>query len=193
MDIHNRKLEILDRIIIALRVNGAIVERKTIAPRVLKIDDETSANLDEQHYLEVNGVSTQSLINFSEDQERVSRVRSVGNGKVRVKLGLYGAYSIETKQYPERKNGTHDYEAIAKYIIDYVNTVHDRVRRNNIKTENETNLAILLEEIGFFPDGALIVQGSDKEDMVTVTMKPQNMSLSDFKKFHTYWMSFLWN
>lgn len=119
------------------------------------------------------------------DLRHTSRFRSEPTGKVSVTYGEYG----NRTRFPQRKDGTHNYEEIAK-LISY--DIEQENQKNKMARAVDGNKAVVISlrnEFGM-PEhsyGAMKIGASanpDKPVFITIEIK-QAMTVADARKLHT--------
>ena len=108
--------------------------------------------------LYVDGVDVTNQIDLVERREHISSWRSKATGKFNVTVGDYGA----RKTFPERKNGSHNYQAIGAELISYAARVNRRKAAERQTRSNETAVADIRAEFGLKNYGA-VQASSDPE------------------------------
>lgn len=112
------------------RVTRELPARKAIAaavkaPHVATVDEDTGE-------ITIDGYTMGYWLEFSEEHTSVSAWRSRPNGKVRIKTGDFGS----RRSFPQRKDGTHNYEEIAAELTRYAvrrsleSAAQDMTRKN---------------------------------------------------------------
>lgn len=117
---------------------GALGCLQTIEPR-----------FDEEHLRWVPSTLTspkgyQFYVSIKEQRQHLSSWRSAPTGKLRIIAGDFG----ERTNYPERKDGSFNYEAIAQYIVTAMRASRRRQTMNANQAANKHTAEVLREELG---------------------------------------------
>lgn len=138
MEAH-RKAEMEKRIARELPIYRGItnaLQRKTAAGEVTL--DETTLTLT------VKGTNASWRLSIDTEYERGSRWSARPTGKLRVVVGDFG----DRTSYPQRKDGTHNYDAIADKLLAHANAVLARQSAEQVKRTNTVIAERLVQELG---------------------------------------------
>lgn len=121
--------------------------------------------------LEVPPFSSLALLSITEERSRVTSFRSVANGKYRVTYGSHGSKN----NFPQRKDGSFNYAAIAQLIKNDVARAEIKARQAAVQGKNKETtdrLAKHLDVVSY--DSAYRLTPSSVEDkpcFVTIDIK----------------------
>lgn len=93
----------------------------------------------------IDEVDVQYVLDITEERTHLSSWRSKPTGKLRVTVGDYG----NRVSYPQRKDGSFNYEAIANALCHYANGQNHKTKLEAQQKENASAAAALTNE--FFP------------------------------------------
>lgn len=131
----------------ALRVDklAATVDVVESSKSVLETDSGPQVNWTAPHIsAKLNGADVYTFIAFEGERTRISSWRSQANGKMRMSVGHYG----ERTSYPQRKDGSFNYEAAAQHIVNCVHKAHYEAKAKAAVANNWRALTSMKEEFG---------------------------------------------
>jgi hypothetical protein len=149
-----------------------------IAAAATRGDRKIRHDLDEGH-IYIDGVDTHYWIDITEDRNRQSPWRSTPNGRTRITVGVYG----ERKSYPQRKDGTHNYEAIAGELLIRADHAIATAKWNNQQRSNEAPVKNLAAELSMASYQHILraSQVADMPVLVNITIA-RAMTVADAKR-----------
>lgn len=106
---------------------------------------------------------------FSEEKTRISKWRSKGNGRLRCAVGDYG----ERQSFPQRKDGTFNYESIAITLRNLAYRRWARAKAEQAERDNKNAVMAVRKHVGLKADGY-----SYNITASAVTEKPVNIKFS---------------
>lgn len=115
----------------AARVVRELPARKAIvaaveAPHAASLNEETGE-------IVIDGVTVGYALDFKEERTQISSWRSRPNGKTRITVGGYG----DRRSFPQRKDGTHNYEEIASALVAYAVRKNAQATAQNVTEQNK--------------------------------------------------------
>lgn len=98
--------------------------------------------------LVIDGVEVRYVLSFREDWTKGYGVMSRGakpTGKYRIVVGNYGS---DRRQFPQRKDGTHNYVEIARLLVDYVDRTKTKANLERTRQKNKRYVEGLVSDLG---------------------------------------------
>lgn len=168
----------------AARVARELPARKAIAAKVNALPTHHVATVNEETgELTIDGVTMGYWLEFSEERTKVSSWKTRPNGKVRITVGQWG----ERRSFPQRKDGTHNYEEIASELVAYAAKRNAVDAASKLYEQNKPLAKALREELGLseYYGPMKIEPSSNKADRVAVKIEV-NATMSPAKARETY-------
>ena len=152
------------------RNRSRYVYRSAIVVAARELGAEASTEQDTNR-LYLDGIEVGSWISFVEERTHITRYRSQKNGKLRITAGAFG----ERTSYPQRKDGTHSYNAIAAQLRGFARRKITSDAMERMKAKNQREAAAIIEEFKLSDYQGLIAPSPHTEGMVNL----------DFTKLYT--------
>lgn len=150
-----------ERSITLHKIAGAVVLRGTgNEAEVIEADGK----------LLIDGVDTAYYLDFVQERSHQSSWRSTPNGKMRLTVGDYG----DRVSFPQRKNGSHNYDEIARLLIGIAARKNAAAKAEDNRRGNKQTVAGLAAEL--FPNDK-----NGYQDVVTASSDPQAPIRFSFK------------
>lgn len=127
-----------DRVRSEAKYKKAIVKALESQTELDVVYDETSGKIS------IGGVSTDYVITIEQERTSYSRFSSRPTGKTRIVVGDYG----DRTSYPQRKDGGHNYEAIADKLVNYAERKIAQDRANFQARVNQSKVDEVIEATG---------------------------------------------
>lgn len=117
--------------------------------------------------IKISGIKYLHLV-VDEERKHISRWRSETTGKFRIKLGDYG----NRRSFPQRKDGSHNYEEIVRLIADQIEKDKAAALAKSTAELNRESTNILRNDLGLSEYGCLKLKPSSSEaGKVLVTLE----------------------
>lgn len=141
---------------------------REILTAIAKAAGTEHAHVTEENRLMINGMDATYMLSIQDEQTHLSSWRSKANGRKRIAVGDYGS----RKSYPQRKDGTHNYDAIAAQLKADVSARQARDRMYAARNTNDKIVRKFCEEHGVREFGTPSFQASaDPSKPIRVKME----------------------
>jgi len=160
-----------------MTARGRYPIRKAIVDAAIALGSTATTTEDANEFF-IDGIGCSWWLQFVEERTRISSWRSSPTGKLRLTVGDFG----NRTSYPQKKDGTHNYEAIAQALRGYAQRkIADQQAAAN-RQRNASAAQSIANDFNLPHYHDLVVPSSHAEGKVTinfskinaVTMKPEN-------------------
>lgn len=126
--------------------------------------------MDDDASMVIDGIYVQWQLSFNQDMTRGHGRFGMGSkptGKLSITVGDYK----KRIRYPQRKDGTHNYEEIASLLVLYASSKIGENKRQAQRDANKASVAEIVEDFNLPTYSSLVTSSSDRDKPVLINLK----------------------